>query len=1174
MGREHVQLSLGDTSPADGRPPVDEPPTLSAANGDAPPTTPEQAEAVVIRDRDVFLEAGAGTGKTGVLVRRYCDAVTEDGVGVERILAFTFTEKAAGEVRDRIRAELARRAVAADADGDPERALELSRQARDSERAWITTIHGFCRRLLAAHPAAAGLDPGFRVLDEPEAGRLGELAFAEALEELSAGGDGDAEAIAAGFRVPRLRALIRSAHEKLRAQGVAHPSLPTMPDRPDRAKSELSPEQVEAARAGYECMRALLGAYDTHYERLKRERSGLDFEDLQLRAVGLLDEQPAVATIWQERFTHVMVDEFQDTNPLQLALIERLRGPDTHQFTVGDERQSIYGFRFADLDVFRAERERTAATPDQRVVLPLRGNFRSHPEVLAAINAIGTALFGDHFQQLAVGSPPASEPPGGRPLVELLLTAEPGWDADDIDLAVPQEEGSPTRVAEARGLATRLRELADAGVARKDMVVLLRAFTHVHTYEEALERAGLSPYVVGDRGYWSHQQVEDLLRLLGTVANPLDDETLFGALASPACGASPDVLWLLRRMAGDRWHIWPTLESLIEDRVPEDGEAREWASKIPEDDVRRLRGFHETLTALRSEAPTLPLETLIGRVADEFGYDLAVLMRPRGRQRLANVRKLMRLAREFEAHDGRDLVAFLSYAESRAGREDREAHAATETEEHDGVRVMTVHAAKGLEFGVVAVAELRRTLLAGGGGTDILLGRPQSAGRDNGGASLRVGIRLPRAGRESLTLWDFDALQNEAAEAEAQEECRLAYVAATRARDRLILSGAFRDGDLEPCDAGPSDPILRRVLPTLGMSGADQEVITVPAAPPRPGLDAGFPDGRIAVRITRASPETAASLARRLPWPGVTAVDAGTGPPPLLDRTQLEAPAGPGHLSYSALSEYSRCGYRFYVTRVLGLADADPEPDAPEIEGDELTGEADLAEGEIVAGAGERRHAFGAAVHSMLEWSARNRWGAPGRERCRALLRGEGLVGSAQELDHAVALVREWLSSPLRAALDGPTVRLHPEAPFLLALWGTVIRGKIDLLAELPGGEVVVVDYKTDALGGSDPAEHADRYATQRAIYALAAPAIAGGEARAVRTAYCFLERTERPVEHRFDDQRLRAARLELERLVAGVRGGRFEVTPEPHRALCFDCPARDRLCSHEPSLTMAVRGP
>jgi ATP-dependent exoDNAse (exonuclease V) beta subunit len=1175
VSHEHAQLSLGDASPLDGRPEADER-ASGAVNGDTPPVTREQAEAVAIRDRDVFLEAGAGTGKTGVLVRRYCDAVTEDGVGVERILAFTFTEKAAGEVRDRIRAELGRRAAAAKAAGDPERALELSRQARDSERAWITTIHGFCRRLLAAHPAAAGLDPRFRVLDEPEAGRLGELAFAEALEELSARGDGEAEAIAAGFRVPRLRALIRSAHEKLRTQGAAHPSLPALPDpRAAGDESELSPEQAEEARAGYECMRALLAAYDAHYERLKHERSGLDFEDLQLRAVGLLDEQPAVAAIWRDRFTHMMVDEFQDTNPLQLALIERLRGSDTRQFTVGDERQSIYGFRFADLEVFRTERARSAASPDQRVVLPLSGNFRSHPEVLAAINVIGTALFGDDFQRLAVGSQPVIEPPGPTPLVELLLTAESGWDADEIDLAVPQEEGSAARVAEARGLASRLRELADDGVPRSEMVVLLRAFTHVHTYEEALERAGLAPYVVGGRGYWSHQQVEDVLRLLGTVANPLDDETLFGALASPAGGVSPDVLWILRRMAGEKRHIWPALESLIEDRVPEEGEALEWASRIPEEDVRRLRGFHETLSAVRREAPLLSLEALIGRVSDAFGYDLAVLMRPRGRQRLANVRKLMRLAREFEAHDGRDLAGFLSYAESRTGREDHEAQAATEAEDHDGVRVMTVHAAKGLEFGVVAVAELRRTLLAAPGGTDIRLGQQDGAGNGrNGAASLRVGIRLPRAGRESLTLWDYDELHGEAAEAEAQEECRLTYVAATRARDRLILSGGFRDGDLEPCEPAPSDPILRRILPALGLSGADDEVITVPAPPPRPGLDAGFPKGKIAVRITRPRPETAASLTRRGRRPGGATENAGTGPPPLLDRTLVEAPAGPGHLSYSALSEYSRCGYRFYVTRVLGLAEVDPQPDAPVINGDEVAGEADLGEDEIGVGTRERRYAFGASVHSMLEWSARNRWGVPGRERCRALLRGEGLAGSEQELEHAGSLVRAWLSSPLRGALDAPTVRAHPEAPFLLGLGGTVIRGKIDLLAELADGELLVVDYKTDALGDSDPAEHAGRYATQRAIYALAAPAIVGGEPRAVRTSYCFLERPERPVEHRFDDERLEAARNEVEELVAGVRGGRFDVTPEPHRALCFDCPARARLCSHEPSVTMAARGP
>ena len=202
--------------------------------GFASEPTAEQRAAIEARSGDVFTEAGAGTGKTGVLVERYCDAVTEDGVGPDAILAFTFTERAAGELRERIRRELGARARFAADEGDDRRAAEIARAARDGERAWITTIHGFCRRLLATMPVAAGLDPRFRVLDEAEADRLGERAFAAALDELIEGGDEAVAGFVAGFhpRAARRRARgARAPAEPGRRSAAArptrgHPSAP------------------------------------------------------------------------------------------------------------------------------------------------------------------------------------------------------------------------------------------------------------------------------------------------------------------------------------------------------------------------------------------------------------------------------------------------------------------------------------------------------------------------------------------------------------------------------------------------------------------------------------------------------------------------------------------------------------------------------------------------------------------------------------------------------------------------------------------------------------------------------------------------------------------------------------------------------------------------------------
>ena len=357
--------------------------------------TPEQRRAIDARDRDVLLEAGAGTGKTRVLVERYCAAAEQEEHGVDAILAFTFTERAAAELRHRIREELSRRATEALSAGDGERGQRLAELARDSERAWISTIHGFCRRLLAAHPVALGLDPRFRVLDEAEADRLGHRAFDEALESLLGGGDPEPAELVAAMRVPDLRDLVRTAHDELRSQG-REPVLsePTDPD-PTHAIEELAVaaraacEETQGGRGGsrnlerlaaaaaldpasrlptepelaelklgssaqafggaacaayrtawkrarsalaerdaiahYRHIAELLGLFAHRYAALKDERSGLDFEDLQLEARRLLTENPGVADTYRAHFRHLMVDEFQDTNRLQLELVGLLR---------------------------------------------------------------------------------------------------------------------------------------------------------------------------------------------------------------------------------------------------------------------------------------------------------------------------------------------------------------------------------------------------------------------------------------------------------------------------------------------------------------------------------------------------------------------------------------------------------------------------------------------------------------------------------------------------------------------------------------------------------------------------------------------------------------------------------------------------------------------------------
>jgi ATP-dependent helicase/nuclease subunit A len=1174
--------------------------------------TEQQAAAVEHRDRDIFLRAGAGTGKTSVLVDRFCAAALDPDGGVERILAFTFTERAADQLRRRIRDELSSRMRAADGDR-----LEALREALEAtDRAWISTIHGFCRRLLASHPAAAGIDPRFRVVDEAEAERLAIRAFDSALAEMVESGEPEALELAAANRRRTLLEMTRGAYDELRSHGDSNPALPELapPDTgaaigelvkaahaahaecedaggnsvesrarisqamqldrarpPDeelleslrgleirsRAKAfagencERYAKALKRAQAAvaahvlgpaYEQLRELVSRFGAHYERLKGDRAALDFEDLQLKAVELLRTSEPVRQRYREQFDHLMVDEFQDTNDLQLRLIEQLRGPDTRLFLVGDEFQSIYGFRHADVEVYRREHRRFAEGKEPKgEALPLTGNFRAAPHLVAATNAIGRGLLA-RFEPLTafVGDE------GAGTAVELLLTVDDrkGWEAEETELPrMPDDPSSGSKVAEARRLAGRLRELVDEeDVDPSEIVVLMRAFTHVAAVETALKEAGLDPYVVGGRGFWSQQQIDDLRCLLGVIANPLDDEALFGALASPACAVLPDTLWLLRRTATWRdeedrehpSHIWPVVRDLVETGTPDRGDA-EAAALIPAEELDRLRRFATVLGALRDRSTEGGLETLIEGTASAFDYDLTTLSRADGSARWANVRKLMRLAREYEASEGPNLAEFLEYLDARAASRDREAEAATRAEGHAGVRVMTVHGAKGLEFEVVAVADLGRNLQLG---WTPLRVRPGREGPE-GGELARVGVQLGRLGRPAERLHDYQELADLAAERDAEEEARLAYVAATRAKRRLLLSGTFNPNATNRENG--RKPIALQLIRSLLDGDVTEREVEIPAA------GEGYPAGRLRVTVSAPGPGTGRELLR--PRERATQSEAQAEREPPLGRPEVP-PALIGGLSYSALSGFENCGYRFYVERVLGIG----EPELTAVDGDAITGP------EV-----RRRFGPGLAVHSLLEWSARNRWREPSGDRVAAALRDQGLDETG-ETAPVSGLVGAFLSSPLREEIAD--ARVSPEVPFVLSIRGTLIRGSIDLLALRSDGSVLVVDYKTDRLQARAPAEIVSRYSIQRDLYALAA----ASRGAPVETAYVFLERPDEPVRASFDPSALDAARARVEAVLERLAAGRFEVTNRPHRALCADCPARERLCSQSTAAQMRDR--
>ncbi len=832
--------------------------------------TAEQEEAAARRQGPLLLAAGAGSGKTSVLVERFVRAVREDDIAPGRILAITFTERAAAELRGRVRARL----------------LELGEReaARDTEGALIGTFHGFCARLLRIHALAAGLDPDFAILDEAGAGRLRLLAFRHALAALLAetgmraeseclpasvepgvlaepgalaetgvlaetgtraeseclpasAGERRAEAVEllAAYGPDRVRGMVLAVYAEQRSRGTSLPSLPQL--------EPSEPAEREAIRA-CELLGMVLEEFGHRYAELKRARSALDFDDLELRARELLEGHQGVRRMWAERLELLMVDEFQDTNRRQLALLQLLERDNL--FTVGDALQSIYGFRHAEVALFH---ERRRGLEAEGAALALTHNFRSRPPLIAAVNAVFGERFGDAYTPLL-----AAREEGGGAAVELLLTDKSGWGQSPHALAVAGALPPATlwRHAEARLLAQRVAELVAGGqAAAGDVVVLLRAAGDLPVYERALEERGLRTLAaVGS--FWGHQQVGDLLMWLRALASPLDELALYSVLASPLVGLSSDGLALLAlhaRAAGTG--VWAAIAEGV----------GELYARLCAPDRERLARFAERFAAERRAAPTHSLAELLLRVLACTGYELHVLSLPWGERRLANIHKLLRLARRYEAAEGRDLRGFLDHVEhSRALSEDSEPHAPTGSAP-DAVRLMTIHAAKGLEFPVVCIADLGRA----GAGTppDLLVD------------GARVGLRLARLdGSPPVACLRYEELCEERRGAEAAEEERIVYVAMTRARERLLLSGSC-DFERWPGTGGPPirggapitwlAPALAPALPALArtLERPIMELVVGGDLADKEDLrDRADAEGRALVRCWLNSPTTVGAVLR------------------------------------------------------------------------------------------------------------------------------------------------------------------------------------------------------------------------------------------------------------------------------------------------------------------------
>lgn len=844
--------------------------------------TEQQRLAVEQRGVSVLLSSGAGCGKTHVLTARYLSHLREDMAEVGEIVAITFTERAAREMRQRIRAavtdEIRRAATSAGAD-------RWRQHLRGLETAPITTIHSFCGNLLRQHAVLAGLDPGFDIFDDVLSANLRTESMAQALRGLLTSDeqagvdlrdlivwygwnavtaaiehliqDPDPEAWNAWLgRSPeaiserwlgsdRLNLLPRWVdYLCAAAPKIAHclsllrstPCLGTetrvnvarlLDEVPRLAKAtdlaETIAELRECAKVGKE--RGKAWSDDDTYERVKKafsdfrddlpskmalfaddpgdpmlaaqwgqrflrvavevvrsyqerkQRAGIvDFQDLLILTRDLIRTHPEVCDSLDDRFRFILVDELQDTDPIQMELVAAICGVGLHAgklFAVGDHKQSIYRFRGADVELFQGLRNEVPSPG--RFGLSL--NFRSQPGVLTFVNALCAKRFADYEPLRAHHQTINSDS-----CVEFL------WGIGGMG---GRESVNDLRRREADVIAAHLAELLEAKAERiwdarrrclravrpGDVTLLFRSMTHVGIYEAALRRHGLDYYLVGGRAFFAQQEIYDLLNLLRALENPHDSVSLVGTLRSPFCCLSDEALFAFGRHPEGIWHGL------------HDPGCREYLSDEQKPAVERACRF---LLRWRSLKDRLPIARLLGEVFADSGYDAAMLFEFLGERKLANLWKLQDLARSFDRTGMFGLAEFIDRLGELVRSQPREEQAATLPENADVIKLMSIHQSKGLEFPVVVVPDIgaasRGDQLPAATWDRVYgcLARPPS---DEDPAPF---TEYPwKLGRAAATIADW------------QEDLRILYVACTRARDLLILSAGL------PSEVSPANPEFR-----------------------------------------------------------------------------------------------------------------------------------------------------------------------------------------------------------------------------------------------------------------------------------------------------------------------------------------------------------------------------
>ncbi len=881
--------------------------------------TDKQRQCLEARAGTVLVSAAAGSGKTSVLVERVIRRITDPAqpVDIDRLLIVTYTRAAAAEMRQRLSIALAEKMAA-----EPENPL-YQRQQMLLPQAHISTVHGFCARLLQEQAGIAGLPVGFKVAEETQTQLLAAEALDTVLEQAYRQRDPAFLALATQLNAQKNDAGLREAveqafvfmqaqpfpHRWLRQQMDAYTQVMPLEKTPwmqyilqeldmllesicllmqkatqltytdglegyrdvipaeckrlqdvkqrlleqsydelydlitgfvfvrlpsvkakdavaadykeqvqklrNKAKDKMSKAAAlfcgtqEQCRADLAAMAPLVEAlgrlvedYTARFTALKRQNKLLDYGDLEHECLRLLleedTEQPTpLAVELSVRFVEIMVDEYQDTNAAQDALFLALSRRGENLFMVGDVKQSIYGFRQAMPEIFTSRRDAYPVYDPDRPAFPatitLENNFRSRREVTDTVNFL--------FRQLMQRRLGGVEYGAGEELVYSAQYEEEGdhrthW----LLLDMAGEEELSAEQAEIRLIASRIRQLTQSMTIRdkegarpltwRDVCILLRSRKAISRYVKGLNELGIPTAAEAGGSLLSTPEIRTTLSLLRVIDNPLREVELAAVMLSPLYGFTPDDLAQLRLFSGRRTPLYTAIEQCSQPGGQSDVELS-----------ARCAGLLRDLRRYRTLAVSLPADRLLEALYRETGLEAVYAARSAGRQRVANLQQLDRIARGFEQGGFRGLSAFVRYVD-RLEEQGKDLPAGS-AQQQNGVRVMTVHGSKGLEFPVVFLARLNGR----GGGDD---SRKKLLFHESAGIGLRLvdeeelerHATLPFAGVQSARRLDGSA-----------EELRVWYVALTRAKEQLYLIYTAKDIERQLAARAAELPTEQQLLP-------------------------------------------------------------------------------------------------------------------------------------------------------------------------------------------------------------------------------------------------------------------------------------------------------------------------------------------------------------------------